>query len=286
MTLQRYIKAKFLKTVGISKKQQRLQHAAHEMQLLSDAEEILGRNVWQNVQHIEQYQEHYQSINNLNEEKNGILEKISDIDTKVSQFKQSQAEKFKLVSNFTSQKEAYQLQQIKVDGIIADIEDINKVANNIKKSFNLAKQKIQEISGSESEAEISKTQAKIDRLKAKFTELKEKKILSDQRLTEEKTILKKLENFQDDSKTNYKDAAASNYQLMEKARNALASYRNQVGILDNKIISHYKEIGKNISVEYFTNSQCKAAAKEKHHLCKIIKSLRKSIAYNNILAER
>jgi hypothetical protein len=77
-----------------------------------------------------------------------------------------------------------------------------------------------------------------------------------------------------------------NHEIMGKANQALSVYRSKIGLLDNKIVAHYNEIGQNISKECYSDNECRKAVKDKLNLCKIIKSLRQSIDFNNTLADR
>ena len=73
---------------------------------------------------------------------------------------------------------------------------------------------------------------------------------------------------------------------MGKANKAISAYRSKIGLLDNEIITHYGEIGRNISKEAFSDDDCKKAVKGKFNLCKIMGALRKSIDFNHDLADR
>jgi hypothetical protein len=288
MIKQKFIIANFLKKIGIHRKQKRILNVANELQLLREAEEILGRSVWTKVKDLEQYTIHYETIHKLLLKRTELDEKIQEIKEKMNAIKQSQETDFLKNNNSEHDiNELYKKQQLIVDKIKSEQSDINDIANNIKRSFDGSVAKLERIMADGTDATIINAEkAKIKQLKLKYSELKDKKLLNDQKLADQATIIKKISDSRKSSKSSYKDDAIGNYQIMGKANRAISAYHSEIGLLDNKIISHYTEIGKNISKECFSNSGCRNAVKGKFNLCKIIKSLRQSIEYNHTLADR
>ncbi|MGJ8656738.1 MAG: hypothetical protein ACSHX6_09820 [Akkermansiaceae bacterium] len=277
-----------MKKFGVLRKQKRLQDAALELQLLKEAEEILGRNVWTKVKELEHYKVNYWGINKLLHERNELSDKIQDIKSKIESIKQNQETRFKEVNNPEHNvEEIYEKQKIVVNKIQAEQKDISDIAANIKRSFDGAMAKLDALTSNDvPDSEINSEKAKIEQLKKKFSDLKEKKTISDKKLAKQTAILVKISDSLQSSKNTYKDNAAGNYEIMGKANKALSAYRSKIGLLDNKIITHYNEIGKNISKECFADDDCRKAVKDKFNLCKIMRSLRQSIDYNHNLADR
>jgi len=288
MTKRQFQTANFLKKIGILRKQKRLQNAAIELQLLRQAEEILGRNVWAKLKDIEQYKVNYWGINKLLQERNVYNDKIHEIKDKIEDIKNNQETRFKEVNNPDHNiEEMYEKQKSVVEKIKIEQTDISDVAANIKRSFDGAVAKLQAITDNDTNAaEVNAEKAKIEQLKNKFSDLKDKKTFSDKKLAKQTAILTKISDSLLNSKNSYKDNAAGNYEIMGKANRALSAYRSKIGLLDNKIIVHYNEIGKNISKECYSDKECRKAVKGKFNLCKIMKSLRQSIDFNHTLADR
>jgi len=288
MTNRQFIIANFLKKIGIQRKQRRLQDAATELQLLKEAEEILGRNVWTQVKNLEHYKVNYWEINKLLQERTEFTEKITEIKNKLENIKQNQETRFKEANNTDINiDEMHEKQQLVVNKIKSEQEDISNVAANIKRSYDGAISKLKALgSDSSNEAEIEAEKKKIEQLKNRFTALKDKKANSDKKLAKQSAILNKISDSLQNSKSTYKDNAVDNYEVMGKANQAISAYRAKIGLLDNKIIEHYNQIGKNISKECFSDNDCKKAVKGKYNLCKIMRSLRQSIDFNHTLADR
>mgnify|MGYP000206335314 CR=1 FL=1 len=288
MTNRQFFFANLFKKVGLLRKQKRLQDAATELQLLKEAEEILGRHVWTKVKDLEHYKVNYWGINKLLNERSEFVDKIQEIKARIENIKHNQETRFKEVNNPEHNIEgAYEKQKLVVDKIKSEQQDISDVAANIKRSYDGAGAKLEAISsGDENHPDIAAEKAKITQLKKKFTDLKEKKIFSDKKLAKQTAILMKISDSLQNSKNTYKDNAVGNYEVMGKANKALSVYRSKIGLLDNKIIAHYNEIGRNISKECFSSDECRRAVKGKFNLCKIMKALRQSIDYNHTLADR
>jgi chromosome segregation ATPase len=287
MTHRQFIIASCLKKLGLPRKKKRLQDAATELQLLREAEEILGRNVWIKVKDLERYKDNYSAINNLLQERVEFSEKIQDIKSKIQDIKQNQEAKFKKINNSDNNiEEMYEKQKAVVEKIKSEQSDISDIAANIKKSFDRATAKLQAIITDGDDAnEILAQKTNIEQLKDKFTDLKDKKSFSDKKLAKQNAILLKISELQQASNSSYKETASGNFEVMGKANHALSLYRVEISALDNKIIDHYNEIGKNISKECYSDEKCRAAVIGKFKLCKIMKSLRSSINFNQSLAE-
>lgn len=291
MTKKQFIIANLLKKLGILRKQKRLQDAATELQLLREAEGILGRNVWQNVKNLEQYKVNHYRISKLLKEKSEYSDKIQEIKERINTFNNNQETRFKSANKSDKDIEGlYEKQKAIVNKIKVEQTEISDLAANIKRRYDgvIAKLEIITIDDSleDNATEIDAENAKLHQLKNKFAELKEKKRLTDKKLTKQSAILAKISESLKNSKITHKDTAVDNYEIMGKANKAISAYLSKIGLLDNQIINHYNEIGKNISKECFIDRDCKKAVANKFNLCKIIKSLRSSIDYNHTLADR
>ena len=289
MTSQQFFFANILKKLGIQRKQKRLQAAATELQLLREAEEILGRSVWTKVKELEHYKVNYWEINNLLHERAELTKNISEIKTKIENIKQNQENRFRAKSTPDHDIETnYQKQKDLVDELKKEQINISDIAANIKRSYDGSAAKLEALNLEKNinQAEIDKEKIKINQLKDKFSHLKEKKADSDRKLAKQTAILSKITESFELSKRTYKDTAAGNYEIMGKANKAISAYRSKIGLLDNKIIDHYNEIGKHISKECFTDKECRKAVKGKFNLCKVMQALRQSIDFNHTLADR
>ncbi|MFT6793610.1 MAG: hypothetical protein ACJAR1_001608 [Rubritalea sp.] len=286
MTKRQFITAKFLKKIGIHRRQKRLQDAADEIQLLREAGEILGRHVWTKVKDLGSYEDNFWGINNLLKERSEFSEKIQGIKSKIEGIKQNQETRFIKDNNSEHNvEETYEKQKLVVDKIKSEQANLSDVAANIRRIFDRSEANLKALdSDGTVSVEAIAEKAKIKQLKSKFLELKEKKSLSDKKLLKQTAILMKVADSLQNTRASYINSAASNHEIMGGVNQALSNYRSKIGLLDNEIIAHYNEIGQNISKECYSSEECKKAVKGKFHLCKIMNSLRQSIDFNHEIA--
>lgn len=289
MTKTQYKIASFLKKLGIQKKQKRLNDAAAEIQLLRQAEDVLGRHVWKNIESIDKYKVNHWNLKKLLEKKEEIEKHITEIEVQINELKRKKEQQFGQTNNDGEHdlQEMYSRQNERVQLLKEEQAEILKIGGNIRRLHDGIVLKIQTLqeSGGDSSA-IENEEISLRKLKAKFTDLKEKKKASDAKLAKQEGILKKIEDTINSKKSNYRSEASENYEIIGKANKALSSYRAQKGLLDSKLAEHYAEIGNYVGKEYFRNAQCREAAKDHENLCKIIKALRFSIDYNYELGGR
>ncbi len=289
MTKGKYQIAKFLKKFGIQKKQKRLNDAAVEIQLLRQAEDILGRSVWKNIEGIDKYKVNYWNLKKMLLKKDEIAEKTEEIELQITHLKKKKEVQFEQTNNDGEHdlQMMYTKQNDRVTQIKEELEGITKIAGNIRRLHDGTVLKLQTLKAEGADiAKLQNEENNLIKLKQKFTDLKDKKIERDQKLAHQIAILKKIEKSINAKKSNYRDEATENYEVIGKANKALSAYRSQLGLLDGKLIEHYAEIGNHISKERFTNGQCREATEEKAGLCKIIRALRVSIDYNYELSDR
>ncbi len=289
MTKSKFKIAMLLKKFGIQKKQKRLNDAAVEIQLLRQAEDILGRSVWKNLEGIDKYKVNYWDLKKMHLKKDEIEVKVDEIELQIKQLKKKKEHQFEQTNNDGDNdlQKMYTKQNDRVAQIKEELKGITKIADNIRRLHDGTVLKLQTLKKEgASEDLLHNEELSLIKLKQKFADLKEKKVERDQNLVNQSAVLKKIETSINAKKSNYRNEATENYGIIGKANKALSTYRSQLGLLEGKLIEHYAEIGNHISKEHFTNSQCREATKDKAGLCKIIRALRESIELNYDLSDR
>lgn len=289
MTKRQFLIANLLKKIGFLNKQKRLNNAATELQLLREAEDILGRSIWRNTEHLDLYKINYWNIKKLLKQRAEISDKIQEVKDKIDSIKQNKKSKFegKLSVGDISLEEMLHKQTIRVKDLEAQQGDISRIASNIRRLYDGTVLKLQTLIENDADTEeIMVEELNIEKLKEKFTALKDSKSSCDEELAKQRAILKKINDSIYSNRVSYKEEATNNYEIMGKANKAISHYRSQLGLLDGKIMEHYDEIGKNISKDFFVDKDCREAAKSKEPLIKLMRALRQSIQYNYQLADR
>lgn len=288
MTKRKFIIAQFFKSLGIQKKNKRLQDAATELQLLREAEEILGRRIWEKTEALEHYRGYYWTIRKLLEQRNEFKSKLDLIQEKLSEIKEHKQNRFQESNKpSTALEEAHHKQRQKVEELRIEQEDISKTAKNIRRLYDGTVIKLKSLKSEDAASElIAQEEENLLKLRERFDVLKEKKKSCDQEFARQKALLEKVQHTISSRKRNYKEDATTNYEIIGKANKAISSYRSKIGVIDSELLENYQEIGKSISKEYFTDQECREAVREKSQLIKIMDALRKSIEYNHTLADR
>jgi len=125
--------AKFLKTFGFNPKQKRLNDAAVEIQLLRQAEDILGRSVWQNLENIDKYKVNYWDLRKMTERKIEILKKTEEIEAQMKELKKKKERDFEQTNSDGGHdlQGMFSQQSERVKSLINELEGISKIAGNI-----------------------------------------------------------------------------------------------------------------------------------------------------------
>ena len=289
MTTTQYRIANFLKKFGILKKTKRLNDAAVEIQLMRQAEDILARHVWPNIEGIDKYKSNYWNLKKMIQKKEEINLKTDEIQQQIDNLKKTKEQNFEDTNSSGDHDLQAMLskQSERVKLLKRDQEDITKVAGNIRRLYEGTILKIKTLKeANPNSPEAEREEHSLFKLKDKFSDLKAKKLDCDTKLAKQTAILNKIADSINAKKSNYRDEATENYEVIGKANKTLSTYRSQLGLLEAKIVEHYAEIGNKIGKEYFTDRQCREAAKDQDGLCKIIKALRLSIDYNYELSGR
>ncbi len=286
MTKRQFILANLLKNIGFLNRQKRLNDAADELQLLYEAEGILGQSIWLNTEKLEHYKINYLNIKRKLQQRAEISDKIQEIKDKIDSIKQENKPNFedKLSVGVLSFEDMLYKQMIIVRELASQQQDISRVAKNIRTLYTETIWKLQTLIDNDSDPEeILVEELNIQRLKDKFGDLKENKTSIANELSKQQLILKKISSNINSNVTSYKSDVNN---VMERAQKAISHYRSQCGQLDGKIMEHYHEIGKNISQDFFTDNNCLEAAKERAPLIKLMQAIRQSVKYNYELAGR
>ena len=289
MTHRQFIIARFFKKFGFEKKNKRLTDAATELQLLREAEDILGKHVWERTEGIDQFKLPYWELRKLIDEKQELIDKIQSIEGKIETIKQNKFEAFTSTSssNGVDLETMLQQQTDQVQILSEESEDIARVGKNIRTLYDGLILKMQSLEDSNAKQEEIDTERKnIEKLKAKFSSLKQKKTLCDSKLKQETRKLEEVSQSIKMKRNSYKDEASGSFEIMGKANKAISAYRLKMGLIDSKISRHHGNIGKAISKEYFVDAACKNAVSGQSSLCKVMKALRQSIEYNYTLVGR
>jgi len=289
MTPTGYLLAKSLKTIGFPFTQHRLQHAASELQLLRESEMILGFYTWEKVKNLEQFEQESAAIKTLINQKEQISAELTSWKSRVDKVSDS-SNKPKNLQKGGRQQLIAQHHNIasRADSIISKSELIINEAKEVRHAFNKKTVTIQEMTSRDDPAYLIENEKEtLAKLKQKFNQLKAARQKNDQSLA---VYSQKLESLEAQIHAATENPAPNNttndYQTIGQANQKIAALQLQDSNIDTELKELYSSLGKQISKDYFIDSQCKKAVKNKASLIKIMAALRRSIEYNHHIAGR
>ncbi len=286
MNSSRYILARLALSFGLHQKNKRLSEAADEMHLLRQAEEILGEDIWEQTEELEDISVEYWTLRKYSME----LAKLEDAVAQAGMVLDTSHEERSALLNVTNQacldlekKRDELIFQSEV--LIAEREKVVSKARMLRRQFDAARTKVQVLSGQEGTENIVKSERKkLASFKEEFTALKkirdevgEKINALDEKITEiEKTIA--------EERAKLREEASSAYQSIGKANRDVSKLASEIGTIKLKMEEHYGEIGRYVSKHVGINPVCTEICKNHTHLIAQMQSLRTSIALNHKLA--
>jgi len=286
MNSSRYIISRLLLSFGLHRKNKRLLEAAEEAHLLRQAEEILGEDVWEQVEDIEQISVEYWNLRKLRT-------KVSEFQGAMTQAGEildlSHEERNEILSQTNKECQALEEKRLsyRTDAreLIAQRDRMISEAKLINRKYDASRTKI-EVIGLEGDGQevIDKERQKIDSYKLELQSLKKDRDalgLKIQSLDHEIIqIGKRLGN----DRQRLKDEASSAYHSIGKANRDISKLGAEVALVESEMKLHYSEIGRYVSLHVGLDPECTQIGKEYSSLIVQIQSLRSSIALNHKLA--
>ena len=292
MNSTRYIFARWALACGIHMKTKRLSEAAEEMHLLRQAEEILGEDVWEQVEEVEEVHIDYWTLRKHQLELAKLEEKIGDADTLLN----SSHDERNTILNHTNEvcQELEESRDKLIKGseeLIAKRDEIISRAQQIKKRFDASRTKVAVLSSQETEgynsdnkSTIEKERKKLAEYKNSFAKLKAERAEIGVELSDFDEKISKIEEELSEDRKKMRSEAASAYQNIGKANRDKSKLCADVGIIEEVKKQHFAEIGRYVSNHAGTDPICTQICKEHSHLVAQMQTLRSSIALNHKLA--
>lgn len=278
--------ARTLLSFGLHRKNKRLSEAADEMHLLRVAEEILGEDVWEQAEDIEDISVEYWTLRKLSIKK----EKIGNSVSKAGVVLDTSHEERNAVLNQTNQaclaleKKRDQL-IANSEALIAERDRVISQAQQIRRKFDASRTKVQVLSGEANTAEIIKGErSKLAGYKVDFSTLKTQRDEVGERIHALDEKITQIEAAIAEDRKKLREEASSAYQSIGKANRDMSKLTAEIGLIELQMVEHYGEIGRYISNHAGSDGVCTKICKDHAHLVAQMQSLRSSIALNHKLA--
>lgn len=278
MTKNQYIIAKILSKIGIKRTQKRLLAAANELQLLKEAQDVLGRKVWSNLREHKKYQEIAETIDQLTIEKNELGDKAETLQVTINSLNKKQSH-----LTITTPGQATAVAEIK-----AQKANIKAEATAIKHKHDEAKRKVEAIkaAGDVDPFQLEQEEEKMAMLKATFVELKVRKAQADKQLLKLQKQINPIAKDAPEAINSTSSAKAEQFRRLGEKNKEMSTILSRSGIIDNKINALHGNVGKMISFQALDEPKFRKAIKENYGLCKVMRAIRRSVKYNHSLTGR
>lgn len=295
MTYPRYLISRIALAFGYVRRNHRLSEAASEVHLLKEAETYLGMQCWEFVEAIEDLSVEYWNLRKL-------IKQSDEIDLKVVSFREeldkAQAERIELVNAPPQQNEAWQAakneRQEEMERLANRREQLVQKARELRRQYTAMKTKrevlLEEHEGNPHDPDfntqlvsiedrISDIRQSFDRIKQEREEVGRLMEREERRNVE---LTRKISGIKEQQKTK----ASAEFQAMSDINKELSQLRAERGLLDVRMRQLYSEIGRHLSLNAFSDSQCRMAVKKQRRLVDVMRALRRSVVMNHKLANR
>lgn len=287
MTPSKYLVFRIALAFGYARRNVRMGDAATEMHLLKEAEAYLGKEIWKNVEDIEELSMEYWNLRKLVKERDRVAAALEICQKNLAEAHEERA------SLLGMSHEGYQdlveerqtvLNRIEEharerDRIVAQARDIRRNYEGIK-----TKKEVLEKEGDRPE-QLEKAAARLIELKKNFAELKEQRLAVAEKIAEGDNRIDEIEEEIRGRKKERREKASEAFQHIGEANQEMSTLRAELGVFDTQMRQLYSEIGRYVSRHAATQAECQKACKEFRGLVEVMGALRRSVQYNHKLAE-
>jgi chromosome segregation ATPase len=285
MTTTRYIFARIAQAFGVNRRQRRMAEAASEMHLLREAEQVLGQQVWEQVEEVEELGVEYWNLRKLIAERDEIQRKLAECEAVLAEAHEQRSTLLGTRSESQEQLESRRGELLaNLDTLAKERDSVIHQAREIRRVYDGLKMKLEVLQREGTTEAIEKTRKRMIELKARFTELKQERDRLVARIAEGDAEVTGIESRLAEERQKHRADAAVAFQQIGQANRDISALRAQLGLIDTQMRQLFSEIGRHVSRNAFVNEQCRSAAKGQLPMIDVMQALRKSVAMNHRLA--
>ncbi len=285
MTQSRYFLARIAQAFGVQRRQRRMAEAASEMHLLREAEQVLGRALWERVEEIEALGVEYWNIRKLQKERDELQAELDGCETILADAHQQRAN---LLGSINEPEQ--ELEQ-KRAAIMAELEQLSRnrdsvvqQAREIRRIYDGLKMKHEVLRNDGNSGEVAKVKARMDELKQRFTDLKQERDDIADRIALGDARLDQLDSKLTAERQKHRSEASEAFHHIGQANRDISTLKSKLGVIDTQMRQLFSEIGRHISRHAWQDPACRAVARGQMPLIDVMRALRLSIALNHRLA--
>ena len=283
-----YAIAQFLKMFGINRKQARLNESAQELQLLREGEHLLGKTLWQDCEDYEPTGTPYWHLRQINNKVSELQQKIESLSDQLAETQIQTQSNTKDTNSLHSEKEKERIQFIgQAESLTKEKQELANEAKKLKEQHEGLQLKIKVLKEENAQdAVIQKQVLQAEQIKSEFTTLKQKNTTLLSKIKSIDTDIDRLEEEVRAERWEVNKLASDSSLDLNKANRDLSNLRAEMGLLQSQMNQYYSELGNILFSQFKLDRDCRTIAKSQKHFIAILAALRRSIEWNNDLAER
>lgn len=288
MTRSRYLLARLAQSFGFTFHVKHSTNAASEQHLLHEAEEVLGRLCWQDIEEIDELSVEYWKLRKYVKEHASLLEEIELASDALQQSHDERVGLMRQVVDSTKDLVADREELIsKSERLNSERDTIVQDARAVKRRHDGIKAKLQVLTeeGGENAKGLAETNEELSDLKQKFTTLKSRRNELTAKIDELDAAIEQLGKDIEARRSNLRDEALGSYQTIGKANRDISTCRAELGVVEKGMAILFCEVGRFVAINA-SYDNCREIAHPHLGLIHQMAALQQSIEMNNHLAGR
>ena len=287
MIRSRYLALRVGQAFGIRFAGRHASNAAAELHLLREAEEMLGRLCWRDLEEIEDLSVEYWNLRKLDKEEVDLSGQISGASQILQQSHDQRADLLEKVVESSKDLVAEREGLIEKSERLGSERDlILREARAVKRRHDGLKAKLEVLTEEKGDSEeLEDTKSEISELKKRFGSLRTRRDQLAGRIEKIDNSISEIDGRIETRRKDIREEAFGSYQSIGKANREISTNRAELGVIEKEMSSLFSEIGRYLSMNH-SHPDIQPVLKTSRPLVNQMKALRSSINLNNILAGR
>lgn len=287
MTPTNYFLARVALAFGIQRRNIRMADAATESHLLRDAELLLGHELWEKCEHLEEVSVEYWNVRKLTKEIAAKSERLVEFQGKLDAAHEERAQTLLAATGVDPEVSEQRSKLIHdLDLLAVRRDEIIAKARQVRRTFEGLKAKLEVLleSGAEqNEKTIQNCNLRMREIKQEFEELKQNRAAIAAQLDSKDAELRQLEDSINSLSRTRKFDFSKTFSVISEYNQEVSHLNAEIGLLQKRKSELCMEIGRYLS-RNFSNPACAAICKSHRGLIDVMAALRRSISFNHRIA--
>ncbi len=287
MTPTKYFFARVALAFGIQRRNIRMADAATESHLLRDAELLLGHELWEKCEHLEEVSVEYWNVRKLTKEIALKTEHLTEFQAKLDAAHEERAQILLAATGVDPEVTEQRSRLIhELDHLAVRRDEIIVKARQVRRTFEGLKAKLEVLieSGPEqNEKTIENCKLRMREIKQDFEALKLQRAAIATELDAKDAELRQLEDGINSLSRTRKFDFSKTFATISQYNQEVSNLNAEIGLLQKRKSELCMEIGRYLS-RNSSHPECLAIYKKHRGLVDVMAALRRSISYNHRIA--